>query len=305
MHITIEKGGKSRQIVTIFQHLKTQISSINIYLDDEHLYIQAMPSSQIGLFELNLCKDWFQEYDVTQPVTLGVNCELLHKMIHCFEKEHTLSFHFEEDGDKMFVHLDSDKSGIISLHFGLPLLDLDLERLNVPDVEYVADIQINSSLLEKTIEQLQIFANALNVKCSEDVVALETTLESSIEHGQMKAEIHFEDMKEYLIEEDETINLNFNLQYLNWMVQFSRVAGDVNMHFSPDIPMKLKYNLDNVEEGVKDEITKVEVGEIEEVVIGEEDKEVQGDEEEGEEGEDGDVMQNYIQLFLAPQIENY
>ena len=276
MHITIEKGRRSQQFVTIFQHLRAQISDVNFYLDSERLYIQAMPTSQIGLFELYLLKDWFQEYDVTQPVTLGINCELLHKMLHCLEKEHTLSFHFDREGDKMFVHLDSDKSGIISLHFGLPLLDLDFERLKVPDVEYVADIQIGSSLLEKTIEQLHIFANALNVKCSENIVTLETTLESTIDHGQMKAEISFEDMSEYLIEEGGTINLNFNLQYLKWMVQFSHLSANVNMHFSPDIPMKLQYCLDDIEK--EDDDKKAPIA------SSIKNDETQGDEEEEEEG---------------------
>jgi len=275
MYVTIDEGKKCSYFRTIFRHMKAKIGDVNFRFTQEELKIQAMDGSQIGLIELVLNRDWFVEYSVSQPVTLGLNCELFDKVLHCANDKHCLSLHFTDDGDTLDVHLDCDEKEIINMHFTISLLDLQTDMLMVPEVEYDADITIRSKIFEKTIEQMMGFATILNIRCSEEAVELETTKESTIGNGSAKANIHLDDMQEYLIEEDGNIDLNFNLDYLNWMVQFAPLSEYASIHFSPQYPMRLRYDLDvTTDNPVADE-------------------------------EVGSDQENYIEFYLAPQMEDF
>ena len=71
MYVTIDEGKKCSYFRTIFRHMKAKIGDVNFRFTQEELKIQAMDGSQIGLIELVLNRDWFVEYSVSQPVTLG------------------------------------------------------------------------------------------------------------------------------------------------------------------------------------------------------------------------------------------
>ena len=275
MYITIAEGKKCSYFSTIFRHMKTKIGDVNFRFTQEEFKIQAMDGNQIGLIELVLNRDWFVEYSVSQPCTLGLNCELFDKVLSCANDKHSLSLHFTEDGDALEVHLDSDEKEIINMHFTINLLDLQCDMLMIPDVEYDADITIRSKIFEKTIKQLIGFATTLNIQCSEDAVTLETTKESALGNGSAKADINLDDMQEYMIEEDGNINLNFNLDYLNWMAQFAPLSEYASIHFSPQYPMRLRYDLDITSDNpIADE-------------------------------EVGSEQVNYIEFYLAPQIDAF
>jgi len=275
MYITIPEGKKCGQFRTIFRHMKTKIGDVNFRFSQEELKIQAMDGNQIGLIELVLNRDWFEEYSVSQPVVLGLNCELFDKVLQCANDKHSLSLHFTDGGDVLEVHLDSDEKEIINMHFEINLLDLQMDMLMVPEVEYDADITIRAKLFEKTIEQLIGFANTLNICCNEDSVELETTKNSTLGNGSAKADISLDDMQEYLIEEGGSIDLNFNLEYLNWMVQFAPLSEFASIHFSPQYPMRLRYVLDD---STDNPVADAEVG---------------------------SENVNYIEFYLAPQMDEF
>lgn len=243
MKVIIPPGDKTMQFVTIFQHLKMKITDANIVFDEEKLYMQGMDNSQIGLFELKLLANWFQEYNVSQSVTLGINCEVFHKMLNCLDRSQNIILTFEENGDNLDIQFTSEEKGIIDKHFILPLMDIDIALMQIPPTEYTADLILAATVFEKIIEQLIIFADSVKVTCSENTVSLKTTNSSSHDCAQMEANIHFDDMAEYAIEEDTTLNLTFSLDHLNWMVQFSKLCNEMSIHFKKDVPLKLTYNI--------------------------------------------------------------
>ena len=245
MKIVIESGTKCQQFTTIFKNMKDQISEINIHFDSTKLYIQGMDGSQIGLVELVLNKDWFKSFDVDQTCILGLNCIEFFHILNCYEKEQELSLIFEKDGDHLLISFESDKNGICDKYFKLPLLIIERPILKIPDTEFSADLDIKSALFEKIITELFVFAEAVEVHCTEGEVSLKTTKNSAREQGLMDVNINMDDMKEYIVEEGLDLKLIFALGFLKWIVQFSKLSLQCNIHFKLDIPMKLEYKLEN------------------------------------------------------------
>jgi len=244
MEVIISGSRKCGQFVTIFQHLKAKISEINLTFDDKKLYMQGMDGSHIGLFELELISSWFKKYYVTESVILGINCELFYKMLNCIDNTHDIILSFTNDGDTLDIALTSEEKGVLDKQFNLPLMDINSELMHIPSMDYSVDLRFKSSIFEKIIEELLIFAQTVSVTCSEEMISLKTTKASSMDCGAMDVKINFDDLLEYAIEEDLVLNLIFSLNYLNWMVQFSKLSSEVGVHFKKDIPMKMVYILD-------------------------------------------------------------
>ena len=51
----------------------------------------------------------------------------------------------------------------------MPLMNMETEMLEIPDTEYTADIHMISSQFTELVNQLSIFGNELQVKCSDDI----------------------------------------------------------------------------------------------------------------------------------------
>ena len=67
---------------------------------------------------------------------------------------------------------------------------------------------------------------------------------SSGTEGTMKASIRIEDVKEYAITENETLEQMYSLRYVQLMCQFNKLATVMEMGFNDESPMIMKYRLD-------------------------------------------------------------
>tara|TARA_B100001063_G_scaffold247357_1_gene293176 strand:- start:4690 stop:5493 length:804 start_codon:yes stop_codon:yes gene_type:complete len=266
MEFVLTNKQKTNQFSHIFKNLKNISTDVEMHVKSSGIYIQGMDSGHVCLFELELKDFWFDDFKFEgENLALGINCELIHKVINCKEEHQNISLK-TETGDKLFVKLypREGQTGITKL-FELPLIDIDCELLEVPDVDYDADIEIVSQDLANLISQLSLFGRDLNVKCGENIV-----FKGSGELGNMSAIMEEEQICLYAIAEDTEVDLTYNMDYLSKMVSFAKLNSVAKLHFGKEYPMKLQYDLD--------------------FVMDQED-----DEEE---------VKNYIRFFLAPKIED-
>ena len=87
MNITLKDQVKVSQFSSIMKNLKNFSSDIEIIINEHRLYAQGMDSSHVCLYELVLYNDWFCEYNVDKSYVLGLNCEMLSKVLNCLSSE--------------------------------------------------------------------------------------------------------------------------------------------------------------------------------------------------------------------------
>ena len=264
------RPSQSFTVFKILKNLKNFSLDIEIHIDEHRLYAQGMDSSHCCLFELELLNSWFTEFDVDSAVVLGVNCELLAKVLNCLGENQNIELNHKKNSDSLFITLSpkEGENGIVK-EFKMPLMNMETEMLEIPDTEYTADIHMISSQFTELVNQLSIFGNELQVKCSDDI-----RLTGKGEMGSMDAVIKEDDILMYAVEEDTELDLNFSVAYINMMVAFGKINKKIQIHISDAMPMKIQYGMDTFMD----------------------------DEDEDEEEEKKD--KNYIRFFLAPKIED-
>lgn len=232
MKFTISKKEKVKQIAVILNNLKSISENINIYFTKDGLYAQGMTSCHCSFFELNLSDSWFNCYECSDDCVVGVNCEILFKCISSLEDGQEIVFEHQLGGDKILLDFSSDKTA--SKHFELPLITIDTENLEVPEVEYdVSDLVLNSELLNKWVNQISIFGEEIKFKFTDENMFLSA---ASVTNGKMEVKMK---TKKW----DNDIELAYGAEYLKNICQFSKLSTDLEISTSEDYPLKVRYDL--------------------------------------------------------------
>ena len=267
MKITLESRKKVSQFGNILKHLKHFSQDIEIIINEERLYAQGMDGSQAALFELSLKNDWFTSYEVGEDVVLGINCELIAKVLHCLNNNQTISLEYDTKKDDLTISLIPREGEKCMLkEFTIPLMDLESELMEIPDADYTADLEIESQEFYQLVDEMSIFGDTLGVNCKYDNVKF--TGKGNL--GEMTAVIKEDDILMYAVEEDADMTVNYRMSYLKTITCFSRINAVVKLHMSDDKPMKIQYDMEEIDE--EDEDAKVE---------------------------------NYLRFFLAPIVEDF
>lgn len=241
MNIIINSPQKADCFAFLFQHIKMFTDHINIMFENERMYIQTMDNSRVSILEINIPKNWFDSYEVSKGVTIGINANILFRVLNARERSQIITINFkEENNDKLNVHFTSDNKEEFDKHFEISLIDIDSETMNIPEIEYQAEFTLGSANFANIINQLKTFGESLEINCSEEKILLTS---SSIDQGKMSCEIKMDDLTSYAIEEGESIKSGFSLNYLHNICLYNKLSKEIEIKISADYPMKIVYNL--------------------------------------------------------------
>jgi proliferating cell nuclear antigen len=245
MEILIKNSTNSEIFTTMFQYMKLFTENLNVYFHEDKVFIQGMDHAHVSIFDINLPKLWFDEYKLETAITIGINTNMLFKVLNTRDKSHNIHLILnDENSDKLEIHLLSENNNVMNLHYVIPLIDIDSEIMSIPDTEYQAEISLPSMTFSTLIDQMKLFGETFNIICNEEKVQM---ISESIDCGKMYVDIPIDDLNSYAIEEDETLNLSYSISHLKNICLYSKISKDIDIYLKKDFPIKLVYSL-NMEE---------------------------------------------------------
>ncbi len=246
MNIIINNPFHAEIFTILFQHMKAFTEHVNVMFESERMYIQALDNARISIFEVVFPANWFEEYTHTENTTIGVNSNILYKILSAREKTQQISLVYDnEKSDKLAIHFTSESKTEFDKHFEMSLMDIDSEIMDIPDMEYEAEFTLGSSNFANIINQLRMFGDTLDIDCSEEKIIL---CSHSQEQGKMFVEIDIDDLSSFAIIENEKINLAYSLAQMHNICLYNKVAKEVEIKIKRDSPLKIVYNFQDNEE---------------------------------------------------------
>ena len=241
MNIIIKSPQKAECFAFLFQHMKLFTEHINIMFNKDKFYIQAMDNSHVSILEINIPKDWFDTFEIESPVTIGVNANILHRVLNSREKTQIFQMVYNnENNDKLNIHFTSENKDEFDKHFEISLIEIDRDIMDIPEIDYQAEFTIGSANFANIINQLKTFGDSLEINCSEEKILLTS---SSLDQGKMSCEIKMDDLTSYAIEEGESIKSGFSLNYLHNICLYNKLSKEVDIKISADYPVKIVYSI--------------------------------------------------------------
>jgi proliferating cell nuclear antigen PCNA len=241
MKFVLREPTKINIFTNIFQGLYNVNQDVNFQFNKHNLYIQTMDSAQICLFELRLEDTWFDEYNVddTDDNIVGVNTMILHKILKCKDEDHIITFTYNDSPDSLQIHFEEGK---IDKTFNIPTMELDIDVLQIPDQSvWQADFELNSIMFQNLTSEFMLFGEDVKFHCSEEMLSM--TSEGDM--GKYVININVDDLNEFTIEEETTLNTKYSLKYFNIATGFVKISKQVSIHVSDELPLKINYSLGN------------------------------------------------------------
>lgn len=235
LNIEINESKKIIKFAIIFNNLKNIFNETNMYFNENGLYLQAMDSSQICCCEFRLSKDWFCKYEIKKDVVIGINLEVFDKILSCLDRKLRINIKYQND-DKFSIQLKDDN---ITKIYQVALIDIDSSILEIPEVDYSADIYLKSMCFKNYINELALFGDDMTINCNEKNIILK----SSGNGNSSVIIIKDEYLEEYSVEEDIDLESTYNIQYLKNITNFVKLKNEIYIGISSTYPLVIIYNL--------------------------------------------------------------
>jgi hypothetical protein len=149
----------------------------------------------------------------------------------------------EPGSDKLHISFENGNnaaaSGQFEKYYEISLIELESQLMDVKLGDTLVDLNIDSKVFHSLINQLTIFDNTLTFTFNEENVECV----SSGSDGKMTAKINAQDIATYAIPEETVLTQSYSLKYVQMMTTFNKLAPEMELGFSAEMPMIMKYAL--------------------------------------------------------------
>jgi proliferating cell nuclear antigen len=243
MEIVISNPVKAELFTSIFQNIKVFTDHISILCKANGIYLQTMDASRVSIIELSLPSTWFDKYSHSDNVAIGISSSILYKILNAREKSQNIQIVYETTTtDTLSLHFTSEEKNNFDKHFEVPLIDLEMDYMTIPPIEYVAEFTIPSGVFSGLINQLKMFGESMDITCSEEKIVL---FSNSIDSGKMSVEMNIDDLTSFSIDEGEELKLSFSLNYLHNICAFNKLSKEMEIKLANNFPLSIIYDLSN------------------------------------------------------------
>ena len=239
MNLQLRDAAKLDAFTHMFQNMKHVCDAINIDLNPDRMYIQTMDASRISILDVTIPASWFDAYTCPTPVILGLPSSLLSRILSFRDKSQTVELVLDgHDLLRCMMTCENPGLGQFQRTYEIPLMDLDVETMAIPDIEYQADFAMPSSTFAALIQQLKTFGDSLDIQCNESTITL---VAKSTDQGKMNVDIGIDTLSEFAIEDGCQLDVSFSLHQLSIIAAFSKMSKEVAIHLHKDYPLRIDY----------------------------------------------------------------
>lgn len=248
------------RIMPVFQatigdakHFKSIISAIRELMDDvsfecrqDGVYMQGMDSSHISLIELNLNKEYFEEYKAEEDPVLHINLKLLAMIMKCADSSDSITMNYNESKAKLEMSFSNDRR---TNTYEVPLTDLETSAMEVPEIEHDYIMHISPKEMNKYISSMTsmgvsditytLNGGEANIKAEAEQINFNLQLLSGDEDESDRQLIHMEK------EGDEELTMTFSYVYIQKFMKGSTISDKIEMKFAEDMPLTVEFNFEN------------------------------------------------------------
>ena len=132
---------------------------ITFGITESEAYIQCMDSSHTSLFNLNITSDLFQEFNIDESKTYGLNTDTMIKINNGGDGANiTWSFN---DNETIDIHIEPSKSDCFTTNCTLNTMNIDQELMSIPETDWTY-IYLKTSAFKKVIGEIKSLSDEIS-----------------------------------------------------------------------------------------------------------------------------------------------
>jgi proliferating cell nuclear antigen len=231
MKLVLADSKHFRDSISISSEL---VNEVKFKATTDGLEMVAMDPANVAMVILKILSSCFIEYKVEGSEEVTISLTNLKQILRRVKSDDVLSLETTEDS-KLKVQL----KGKTTRSFSLPLLELDDREQRVPELTFPITIEMPSSLLTESIEDVSVVAESVTLLGDKD----ELLVKAQGDLSKAFIEIKNDEITIIKTDSEDKFKGKYSLEYLRKMMSGSKISDKVHVSFNTDYPLKIEYKV--------------------------------------------------------------
>jgi len=259
MELRLRRAETLKHVVDIARHICQDVNlRCNPRGGEPHqsggISVQSMDGRHRALFTLKLDTRLFDEYRCDKPLVLGVNVELLSRILRISNSEQILELEASGDGDHLLMRFaersaeddlsergsSGGSSSVVTC--SLKLMDLDTEFLELPEQDYQAELSLPARDFGRSCSQLKEFGDFVRIAAYDDFFELSSASDVSKARLRFPATSHQGSRSPYLVKISQPCSGRFSMEPFASFGQSLGHRGIVRLRLAEGAALMVEYS---------------------------------------------------------------
>lgn len=148
----VEKRAQAfRQMLETVKELS--VTDTNISFSESGLIIKSMDAAHTSVVILDIEKNYFSNYSCNSPIVLGVNLNILTKLLKSISKLDTLIFLKHPAKDTLNISISNITR---TQHFEIPLFEFISDELSIPNMDYKVIYKLDTDEFSNILSDISL-----------------------------------------------------------------------------------------------------------------------------------------------------
>jgi len=238
---TITRASTLKKIIAAVSEL---ITDAKFELTPNAFTLQAMDSANTSLISLLLQKSGFEKYHCDRTMNLGINLESLTKVLKCAGNDDKVTLKTTEKGDVITIIFESNYK---VCDFELKLMEIDIDQLRIPDIEYNSVVKMPALEFQKIVSNLSTWGgDTVMISTNKKGVKFSVTGDLGSGNIQLKANADIDAESGVVLEVKENVSLTFAIKKLVTFTKATPLSTAVKLAMSDEVPLLVEYEIDDL-----------------------------------------------------------
>ncbi len=231
MKLVLAEPRYFKESVSIISDLVTEVK---FKVKKDRLELVAMDPANVAMVVFKIFSSGFTQYTFKEEEDIAINLSSLKQILRRAKGDDILSLETTDD-NKLKIEL---KGGTVR-SFSIPTLELEDKEQRVPELTFPLTVEMNSSTLSESIEDVSVVAESVTFLGEKDQLSVKA------EGDLSKAFIEIKPNDDTVIKNtsQDKCKAKYSLEYLRKMISGGKLSDKVTLHFNTDYPMKLEYKV--------------------------------------------------------------
>jgi len=241
----------------IVASLKELVTKITMDIDDKGMHVQAMDTANVALVALELDDlENFDNYRCDKNVTIGLDLDIFDKFLKLADNREKLTLELSDDEPaEIGIIIEHIKGARTKSRYAMSLLDLEVETLGVPDMEYSWVGRLKASEYLTTCDSLLKINDFIEIQFTSQKLTFsndgEICKNAKIEYDCTGDAVDADDWYDFknadcssiLKSSSGSMSYNFSAKYLRCFAKSGCLSEYVLIHMHEDVPLLLEYSI--------------------------------------------------------------
>jgi len=224
----------------ILDAVKELVQDVNLLCTEDGIELQAMDMAHVALVNFTILSEACTLYNCSEPITLGINVATFVKIVKCSETTDSVLLSHTPGSDTLGITFES-ANGSRKAEYGMKLMDIDSERVEIPEVTYACSVTLPSSEFSRLMRDMGNFGDTVTLHVKDDLFIVEVRGDMGVATVTVKQDKISK--QPTLIECSKDTKMKFPLNYLVLFTKAQSISEQVSIYLSENIPIHVSYDM--------------------------------------------------------------